>query len=105
MLASRQTLIIAGLLVGGALLWASKRGPGGVGQQIGASAVDLADGVLSGVVTTTGGIFGVPETDASQAAIDRANGDIWAASFSMPAGEWIRWVFNGAQRGGATGSW
>lgn len=93
---TNRTLIIAGAAVGVAVLvWVSTRGVKGVGTDIGSGAVNLVDGVVSGAVTTAGTFLGIPLTDAQKAAKARKEGDMWAASLYMPAGEFLQWVAAG----------
>lgn len=93
---SEKTLMIAGAAVGVALLlWLATRGAKSVGQDIGAGAVNIVDGVVSGAVTTAGSFLGVPLTDAEKAAKARREGDVWAASFYMPAPDFVKWIAAG----------
>lgn len=89
------TYLIAGGAVAVALLWAMSRG--GVqqtGAAIGGAAVDLVDGVLSGAVVGVSQAVGIPPTNRSQCEIDKANGDTWRASFSCPAGDFLRYLWD-----------
>jgi len=99
---NRNAIIASGVVVAGALAWAFRDKIAGA---LGRGVVGAADSAIAGTVEGVGSLFGIPATDQAQAAIDRRNGDVWAASFSMPAGEWISWVWNGAPTGGATGTW
>ncbi|HJV86914.1 MAG TPA: hypothetical protein VJ698_15720 [Noviherbaspirillum sp.] len=92
----QRTLIIAGAAVGVALLvWIATRGAKGIGQDIGGAAVSIVDGAVSGAVTTAGSIVGIPLTDAEKAAKARREGDVWGASFYMPAADFIKWIAAG----------
>ena len=88
--------LIAGGAVALALVWAASRsgGVGGLAQSIGGAAVDAVDGVVSGVVIGIGEQVGVPATSRTQCEIDKANGDTWAASFSCPASDFLRYVWS-----------
>lgn len=87
--------LIAGGAVLAALVWVATRGNGRqVGNAIGGAAVDLADGVISGAVVGTGQLVGVPATNMTQCERDKAAGDTWAASFSCPAADWLRYVWS-----------
>lgn len=77
------------LLIGGAILaavavgWISTRGAAQTGRDLGGGAVDLAEGVLVGVLSNTTDMLGLPRT-----------GDVvdWANSTSnplQPAGAWL----------------
>lgn len=59
--------LIAGGLIAAALVYISMQGGKKVGQQVGATAVDLADGVVGGVVVASGQLVGIPATDSDMA--------------------------------------
>lgn len=90
----KPAYLLAGALVAGALLWRTVARPAETGKAIGGAAVDLAAGMLGGAVIGIGEGVGVPETNQTQCARDRAAGDTWAASFSCPAGEFLSWWWN-----------
>lgn len=89
----------------------SKRQPGqSVAGAAGSAAVGAVVDAGAGVVTGIGDVVGVPRTDTTQCDIDLANGDYWAASFSCPAGRFLKAVTGQdttppPNTGGATGSW
>ena len=89
-----NTYLIAGGAVAAALLWSMSRGAQQTGQAIGGAAVDLVNGVLSGAVVGVSQAVGIPPTNRSQCEIDKANGDTWKASFSCPAGEFLRYLWD-----------
>lgn len=69
---------------------------------------ETANNVVSSPVFAAGDAVGIPRTSPNQCAIDKANGDTWAASFSCPAGEFIDYVTSPSpprNTGGASGSW
>lgn len=82
----------AGLLI--ALMWASFKGSRNAGAAFGGAVVDMADGVVSGVVVGAGSLVGIPETSLTQCEQDKAAGRTWDASFSCPAGSFIKYVFS-----------
>lgn len=87
--------LIAGGAVAAALLWAMSRG--GVketGAAIGGAAVDLVDGIVGGTVIGISQGIGIPPTNRTQCEIDKANGDTWKASFSCPAGDFLRYLWD-----------
>lgn len=86
--------LIAGGAVAAALLWAMSRGIQQTGAAIGGAAVDLVDGVLSGAVVGVSGAVGIPATNRSQCEIDKAAGHTWAASFSCPAKDFLRYLWD-----------
>lgn len=91
-----RTMMIAGAAVGVAVLvWLVARGAKGMGQDIGSGAVNIVDGAVSSVVSTAGSIVGIPLTDAEKAAKARREGDVWGASFYMPAADFIKWIAAG----------
>lgn len=94
------TQMVIAAAIGAALLyWLKKKAEGvsaaGVGQAVAGAAVDVAGGVISGTVKAIGGAVGVPETSKTQCQRDIENGDTWAASFSCPAGDFMRYVATG----------
>lgn len=58
-------------------------------QGVAAGAVDAVDGVLSGTVIGLGTLVGIPATNKTQCQKDIANGDMWEASFSCPAKDFL----------------
>ncbi len=65
-----------------------------VGGAVGGAAVEFADGVISETVQGAGDLVGIPRTDQSQCALDMAAGRWWDASFSCPAGDFLKGVFS-----------
>lgn len=86
--------LIAGGAVLAALVWAAMNGARNTGQQIGGAVVDMADGVVSGVVVGAGELVGIPATNQTECARAKAEGRTWDASFACPAGDFIKYVFN-----------
>lgn len=80
-------IIAAGAGLGALLLLL--KNPGGTGYALGAGAVDLVDGVVQGVVLNVGDVVGVPRTDLEKGRAAMAAGDLWNASFLLPAPEFI----------------
>jgi hypothetical protein len=70
-----------------AYTWAT--GTRNAGQQIGAGAVDLADGIIGGAVTGAGQIVGIPATNMTECERAIAEGRTWDASLMCPAGRFI----------------
>lgn len=84
-------------LIGLAALWWITR-PGnasGAGQAVGGAAVDLLGGIGTGAVSSAGDLLGIPATSRTQCEQDLAAGRTWDASFSCPAGTWLKNVFGG----------
>lgn len=91
--------MIAGAAVAVAVVaWIATRGAKGVGQDIGEGAVNLVNGAVTGAVTATGTLFGIPLTNEEKAAQARKAGDVWAASLYMPAPEFLKWIAAGMPR-------
>lgn len=82
----------------GLLAVAFLKNPMAAGKTLGAGAVDLVDGVVSGGVYAIGERMGLPNTsqpttqDIGRAQL--AAGDYWGASFNLPAGEFISGSWN-----------
>lgn len=101
--------LAAGLIgLGGAAIYLWSRGARGVASDVTGTVGNIAAGVVDGlggaasnVFTATGNAFqdvtqaalGVPKTNADQCAADLASGSTLAASFSCPAGTWLRSLF------------
>lgn len=86
--------VVAGGAVIAALLWAATRGSKGTGQAIGGAVVDMADGIVSGVVVGTGQLVGIPATNMTECERAKAEGRTWDASFACPAGNFIKYLFS-----------
>ena len=109
MILQDKLLMGAGLGIGLVLLIGLNRSSGGslaagVGETVGKGAVDLADGVLSGTVQGIGGVVGIQPTNLTKCQQDIAAGRTWDASFSCPAGTWLKYLVSN-NNGGATGAW
>lgn len=86
--------MIAGGAVLAALVWVAIKGNAReTGAAIGGAAVDLVDGVVIGAVVGAGQVVGIPATNKTKCEQDKAAGDTWAASFSCPAADWLRYVW------------
>lgn len=86
--------LIGGAAVALAALYVFTRGVKETGRDIGGAGVDLADGLIGGTVEGIGAMVNIPPTNKTQCEIDKAKGDTWAASFSCPAGDFLKYVFN-----------
>lgn len=95
-----RALMLGALGVGAGLVAASvMRNARNVGQALGEGAAGAAIGAGEGVVLGVGDAVGIPRTDDDQCTIDLANGDLWAASFSCPAGRYIEAALKQANGG------
>lgn len=56
----------AGAAVLLALIYLKAKGASGIGASLGAGAIDVVDGVISGAVVSTGQLIGIPETNKSE---------------------------------------
>lgn len=85
-----------GLLAVVALRGLQTTGAAGLGAAVARSVVDAGAGVVVGI----GEAVGVPPTAPDACARAKADGDIWAASFACPAGDFLSWMARGAPREG-----
>lgn len=104
--------MVAGAVGVGALLYvmAKKRDGQSMAGAAGEAAVEAVADAGAGAVIGIGEVFGIPATDTDQCSIDLANGNYWAASFSCPAGRFLKAITGTddtppTSTGGATGSW
>lgn len=89
---SQGTLIAVG--VGVAVLvaaWVYARGVKSAAGAVGEAAVGAVDGLVGGVGSAVGDMFGVPRTNMTECEKAKAAGHTWDASFACPAGEFIGW--------------
>lgn len=56
--------------------------------------VQAANDVLTGAVVGIGQGVGIPPTSLTACERDKANGDVWNASFNCPAGDFLSWWWN-----------
>lgn len=87
-------ILIAGGAVAAALAYVAIKGGKGAGAALGSAAVDMADGVVSGAVTTVGEAVGIPQTNLTECERAKAEGRTWDASFACPARDFLSYVFN-----------
>lgn len=98
MILEKHLPLIAGLAIGlGALFLVNKiraaaSDPAGTAQGITSGIIDGIGGAATGVVVGTGEILGIPKTNMTQCQQDMAAGRTWDASFSCPAGDFIKYV-------------
>lgn len=85
---------LGAIAVIGALLWVNKNGAANTGAAVGTAAVNMVDGVLSGTVNTIGETVGIPATSQTECEKAMAEGRTWDASFSCPAGTWLKYIVN-----------
>lgn len=71
----------------------AKGGATNAGQAIGTGAVDMANGVLGGVVTGVGEVVGIPPTNLTECQRAQAEGRTWDASFACPAKDFLSYLF------------
>lgn len=85
--------LIAGGAVLAALAYVLLNGRN-AGAAMGGAVVDLADGIIGGVVVGAGQVVGVPPTNLSECERAKAEGRTWDASFACPAGNFLKYVFS-----------
>jgi len=64
-------------------------------QAITRRITDAADAAAGEVVNRAGEAIGIPRTNMDQCRADIAAGRNWDASFSCPAGDYVRWMTTG----------
>lgn len=79
-----------GVLAAGLVIW--QRGVAQTAQDIGQGAVSAVDGALGGVLMGAANALGVPVTSKTQCQLDMEAGRTWDASFSCPAGTWLKYL-------------
>ncbi len=83
------------MLIGGAALvgWLVLRNAGTVARTVTSGVVQAGGGVVAGAAEGIGTVFGIPETSMTQCQADMAAGRTWDASFSCPAGDFVKYLF------------
>lgn len=90
--------LIAGLLIGLAGLYlvnkirAAASDPVGWAENVTTGVIDAVGGVGTGVVVGIGDVVGIPATSMTKCQQDMAAGRTLDASFSCPAGDFIKYV-------------
>lgn len=87
-------VLMVGAALAALLAYVAWRGAAGTGAAIVGGAVDLVDGVVGETGNVLGGAIGLPRTEPNQCELDKAAGRTWDASFSCPAGDFLKYVFN-----------
>jgi len=77
----------------GAMYWL-KNGVTQAATNLGSAAVDAAIGVPTGAVLAIGEAVGIPQTNMTACQQAMAEGRTYDASFSCPAGTWLKYVMN-----------
>lgn len=90
----KPAYLIAGAAVAAALAWAAFSRAKDTGQAIGGAVVDMADGVVTGVVVGIGEKVGIPATNMTECQRAMAEGRTWDASFACPAGTFLKYVWS-----------
>ena len=96
MLSSDLKLKLA--LVGAAgigLYWMATKAANAAGDVV-KNAAGAVDQAVATPVIAVGEMLGIPATNQDQCSIDLANGSLWDASFSCPAGRYLQAVRNRA---------
>lgn len=90
------SLLIAGGVIGGALLYVRIVGARNAGATVGGAVVDFADGVVGSAVIGLGSLVGIQPTNESECARAKREGRTWDASFACPAREFLEYLFEGS---------
>jgi hypothetical protein len=85
--------VAVGLVGAIALVWILNGGGRTIARSVGALPGDVAGGLVEGI----GEGLGIPRTNQSQCERDLADGKLWDASFSCPAGTFIKGIFGGGE--------
>lgn len=86
-------ILIAGGLVLAAVVYYALKNAKSVGAAVGAAAVDLPVGIVTGAASAA---FGIPSTNLSQCELAKKQGDTWGASKYCDASTFIRYLTTGA---------
>jgi hypothetical protein len=78
---------------GGVALYVWARGVRAASEDAAKGAVGVAGGVVTGTVKGVGGIFGIPDTDASKCQDAQLGGDAWEVSKYCPAADFAAWTW------------
>lgn len=87
-----KIMIGVGLGLVAAVLVVWQRGAGQTAQDLGGAAVSAVDGAVGGVLMGVANVIGVPVTNKTQCQLDMEAGKTWDASFSCPAGTWLKYL-------------
>ncbi|MBZ0105524.1 MAG: hypothetical protein K8H84_07815 [Sulfuricella denitrificans] len=90
---NERTLIMAALgISAGLLAWVYVKGTQGAARDLASGAVGAVNGVFVGGIEGVGQVFGIEPTNQTQCEKDKAAGKTWDASFSCPAGDFIKYL-------------
>lgn len=95
-LTTNEKLAIIGI---GAILFAPKI-LGAITKQTSAAIVNAAGGAVTGAVIGAGEQVGIPQTDIDKCRADLIAGNTWDASFSCPASDFLKYLYDGSIPGG-----
>lgn len=84
----------AGAAVLLALLLLKSKGAAGLGASLGAGAIDVVDGAISGAVIGTGQLIGIPATNETACEKAKREGRTWDASFACPAKDFLSYLWS-----------
>lgn len=88
---TKNQMIIGGLAVGAAAVYLI--GVKGIAFGAGKAVVDAVGGAATGAVYGASDFVGLENPDATKCAKAKAAGDSWGASFSCPAGDFLKYFF------------
>lgn len=89
----KNPYVLAAAAVAAALVYASWKGAAGTGAAIGGAAVDLADGIVGGVVVGIGQGIGIPATNLTECEKAKAEGRTLDASFACTASDFLSYLW------------
>lgn len=90
--------LVLGAVAIGAAVYAVRKVTSAAGEALTSAGTAISNAGTAVVDTTVTGVIsagtfvGIPETSVSQCERDMAAGDTWAASFSCPAGTWLKYL-------------
>lgn len=101
---AKSLLVTAGVgIVVGLVAWVAIKGVKGAARAAAGVAVDTVGSVIAGTVEGVGQAVGVPITDRQRGLQDIKAGDWWAASFDLPATDFMGAVWDRVTGGDGTG--
>jgi hypothetical protein len=92
---AQSLMVMAGLGIAvGAVVYVMARGVKGTARDVAAGTASAVIDVAAGTVEGIGQAVGIPQTNVSKGQEDLARGDWWAASFDLPAGDFLGAVWD-----------
>ena len=82
-------------IAGVGLLLVAPKITGYLANQAAQNVVNAAGGVATGTVLAIGDTVGIPRTNLTKCQQDLMAGKTWDASFSCPAGDYLKYLYDG----------